>query len=84
MTLVQFMYGGDAIDITKESHMTQFEFCLDNYYALLKKYNPSALIEHLDVESALKYSKKTLKYRKKHSKEPHYKQSVKYDPVLAK
>ena len=83
-TLVQFMYGGDAIDITKESHMTQFEFCLDNYYALLKKYNPSALIEHLDVESALKYSKKTLKYRKKHSKEPHYKQSVKYDPVLAK
>ncbi|CAI4973882.1 ATV_HP_G0045020.mRNA.1.CDS.1 [Saccharomyces cerevisiae] len=83
-TLVQFMYGGDAIDITKESHMTQFEFCLDNYYALLKKYNPSALIEHLDVESALKYSKKTLKYRKKHSKEPHYKQFVKYDPVLAK
>lgn len=25
-----------------------------------------------------------MKYRKKHSKEPHYKQSVKYDPVLAK
>ncbi|QLG73172.1 hypothetical protein HG535_0E02560 [Zygotorulaspora mrakii] len=83
-TLVQFLYGGDAIDVTKESHMTQFDFCLDNYDALLKKYNPSALIEHLDVEAALKYSKKALKNRKRHENDPHYKQSLKYDPVLAK
>ncbi|CDF90606.1 ZYBA0S07-04940g1_1 [Zygosaccharomyces bailii CLIB 213] len=83
-TLVQFLYGGDAVDTTKESHMTQFDFCLDNYDALLKKYNPSALVEHLDVETALKYSKKALKNRKKLGKEPHYKQSLKYDPVLTK
>ena len=55
-TLIQFLYGGDAVDITKESHMTEFKFCVDNYDALLKKYNPSALVEHLDVESALKLS----------------------------
>ena len=83
-TLIQFMYGGDSVDVTKESHLTKFEFCLNNYDALLKKYNPSALIEHLDVETALKYSKKALKHRRKHSKEPHYEQSSKYDPVLAK
>ena len=83
-TLIQFLYGGDAIDVTKESHMTKFDFCLENYDALLKKYNPSALIEHLDVETALKYSKKSLKYRRKHSKEPHYQQVSKYDPVLSK
>lgn len=83
-SLIQFLYGGDAVDVTKESHMTKFDFCLDNYDALLKKYNPSALIEHLDVESALKYSKKSLKYRKKHGKEAHYKQVSKYDPVLSK
>ncbi|CAR27697.1 hypothetical protein ZYGR_0N01820 [Zygosaccharomyces rouxii] len=83
-TLVQFLYGGDAVDTTKESHMTQFDFCLENYDALLRKYNPSALVEHLDVESALKYSKKALKSRKKIDKEPHYKNSDKYDPVLSK
>ncbi|CCF60409.1 hypothetical protein KAFR_0K00540 [Kazachstania africana CBS 2517] len=83
-TLIQMLYGGDAIDVTKESHLTKFNFCLENYDALLKKYNPSALIEHLDVETALKYSKKSLKYRKKHAKEAHYQQTVKYDPILSK
>ncbi|UCS19905.1 uncharacterized protein HLK63_E05181 [Nakaseomyces glabratus] len=83
-TLIQFLYGGDAVDVIKESHMTEFNFCLDNYDALLKKYNPSALVEHVDVETALKYSKKTLKNRKKHKDEKHYKQTLKYDPVLSK
>ena len=83
-TLIQFLYGGDAIDVTKESHMTKFNFCVDNYDAFLKKYDPAALVEHLDVETALKYSKKSLKNRKKHASEPHYTQSTKYDPVLAK
>ncbi|CCH61247.1 hypothetical protein TBLA_0E01930 [Henningerozyma blattae CBS 6284] len=83
-TLIEFLYGGDAVDVTKESYMTQFKFCLENYDGLVKKYNPSALIEHLNVESALKYSKKALKYRKKHSSVPHYLQNSKYDPVLAK
>lgn len=83
-TLIQFLYGGDAVDVTQESHMTQFKFCADNYDALLKKYNPAALIEHLDVESALKYSKKALKHRKKTEKVPHYSQKVKYDPVVSK
>lgn len=83
-TLIQFLYGGDAVDVTKESHMTEFKFCVDNYDALLKKYNPSALIEHLDVESALKYSKKAMKNRKKNEKIPHYAHNIKYDPVLSK
>ena len=83
-SLIQFLYGGDSVDVTKESHMTQFDFCLENYDSLLKKYNPSALIEHLDVETALKYSKKSLKYRKKNENLAHYEQNIKYDPVLAK
>ncbi|SCU91059.1 LADA_0F07866g1_1 [Lachancea dasiensis] len=83
-TLIQFLYGGDAVDVTQESYMAQFQFCAENYDALLKKYNPSALIEHLDVESALKYSKKASKHRKKNSKIPHYSQKIKYDPVVSK
>lgn len=83
-SLIQFLYGGDAVDVTKESHMTQFDFCRENYDALLKKYNPVALAQHLDVETALQYSKKVSKNRKKNAKGAHYEQKVKYDPVLAK
>lgn len=75
--LIQFLYGGDAIDVTKESHMNQFKFCMDNYNALLAKYNPGHLIEHLDTEVASKYSKKVKKHLKKNS------ESTKYDPVLS-
>lgn len=82
-SLLQFLYGGDAIDTTKQSHMNQFKFCLENYDALLSKYNPGDLTEHLDTESALSYSKKVRKNFKKQRDLPHYDQSAKYDPVLS-
>jgi DNA-directed RNA polymerase I subunit RPA1 len=82
-TLIQFLYGGDAVDVTKESHMNQFKFCLDNYDAMLQKYDPSALVNHLDTESAVKYSKKVKKSLKKCKNLPHYDQSTKYDPALS-
>lgn len=82
-TLIQFLYGGDAIDVTKQSHMNQFKFCLDNYDAMLKKYDPSSLVEHLDTETAVKYTKKVKKNLKKNNDLPHYAQSVKYDPALS-
>jgi len=82
-SLLQFLYGGDAIDTTKQSHMNQFKFCLENYDALLSKYNPGDLTEHLDTEAALSYSKKVRKNFKKQKELPHYEQSAKYDPVLS-
>ncbi|EMG49787.1 hypothetical protein SBY92_004773 [Candida maltosa Xu316] len=81
-TLIQFLYGGDAIDTTKQSHMNQFKFCVDNYDALLAKYNPGDMIENIDTEDASKYSKKVRKSLKKQKNVPHYDQVVKYDPVM--
>lgn len=81
-TLIQFLYGGDAIDTTKQSHMNQFKFCADNYDALLAKYNPGDMIENIDTDAALSYSKKVRKSLKKQKDVPHYEQVVKYDPVL--
>lgn len=80
--VVQFMYGGDAIDVTKQSHMHQFKFCLENYDALLHKYNPGDAIDHLDTESAIKYAKKVKKQMKKDADLPVHAQLYKYDPVL--
>ncbi|ODV76905.1 putative DNA-directed RNA polymerase I 190 kda polypeptide largest subunit [Suhomyces tanzawaensis NRRL Y-17324] len=82
-SLVQFLYGGDAIDTTKQSHMNQFKFCLDNYDALLAKYNPGDLTQHLDTDTALSYAKKVRKNMKKQALVPHYDQQAKYDPVLS-
>ena len=83
-TLVQFLYGGDSIDTTNQSHMNEFKFCLDNYDSLLKKYNPGDFFENLDTETALEYTKKFKKSMKKQSDVPHYDQSFKYDPVISK
>lgn len=82
-SMVQAIYGGDAVDVTKQSHMTQFNFCLDNYDALLSKYNPGDLADHLDTETALAYSKKVRKNVKKQKDLPHYEQKIKQDPVLS-
>ena len=82
-SLIQFLYGGDAIDTTKQSHMKQFQFCVANYEAMLSKYNPGDLSYQLDAELALLYSKKVRKHMKKQQKLPHHEQSVKYDPVVS-
>ncbi|KAI3404092.2 RPA190 [Candida oxycetoniae] len=81
-TMIQFLYGGDSIDTTKQSHMNEFEFCLKNYDALLAKYNPGDMVEHLDTTEALSYLKKVRKSLKKQKNVPHYDQVIKYDPVL--
>lgn len=81
-TLVQFVYGGDAIDTTKESHMNQFKFFIDNYNALLQRYSPSN-IDNLDAEEAIYYSKKMKKHLKKQGDVPHYEESDKYDPTIS-
>ncbi|GMM41321.1 DNA-directed RNA polymerase I core subunit [Hanseniaspora uvarum] len=83
-TLIQFLYGGDAIDITRESHLTEFEFCMDNYNAFIKKYNPAALLNNLDIESASKYAKRVNKARLKQKDITFNQQSIKHDPVLSK
>lgn len=82
-TLIQFLYGGDSIDTTKQSHMNQFKFCVENYDALLAKYNPGDLTHHLNTDEALHYAKKVRKNLKKQASLPHYEQAYKYDPVLS-
>lgn len=60
-TMVQFMYGGDAIDVTKESHLTQFDFCVNNFESLVRKYRPANGAELLDTDEAPAYVKRLAK-----------------------
>lgn len=76
-TLVQFMYGGDAVDVTKESYLRRFQFCLENYDSLLQKHYPRELSDNMNVDDAVEYMKKVQKHTKKHP------ESDKYEPVLS-
>lgn len=81
-TLVQFLYGGDAVDTTKQLHMEQFRFCVDNYSALVSRYHPGEAGDVIDGESAVSYAKKAKKALKKQAGVPHHAVRHKYDPVL--
>lgn len=80
--LIQFIYGGDAIDVVKESHLTNFKFCYDNFNSLLLRHKPPTL-ENMDTEEAVSYAKKALKHFKRHADEPHYEFVPKYDPTVS-
>ncbi|KAJ1678125.1 hypothetical protein EV182_004725, partial [Spiromyces aspiralis] len=71
-SVLQFHYGGDALDVTKQKYLWDFSFAAANYRALCDKFNPPSAAHALDEDSALSYAKKV-------AKKPH-----KYDPVLSK
>ncbi|KAH6595364.1 hypothetical protein BASA50_005882 [Batrachochytrium salamandrivorans] len=60
-SLLQFHYGEDALDVVKQTTLTNFDFCALNYRALLKRYDPSALAGKIDDESLDTYLKKQRK-----------------------
>ncbi|ODV90235.1 hypothetical protein CANCADRAFT_103917 [Tortispora caseinolytica NRRL Y-17796] len=83
-TLIQFLYGGDAIDPVKESHLTDFKFCADNFHSLLQKHQPKNSFDRLDTDEAVSYAKKVRKSLAKQGKVPHYEEDTKYDPAILK
>lgn len=81
-SLVEFLYGGDAVDVTKESYLYKFDFFYDNYAALLRRYSPSQ-IDHLDVDTAIRYDKKFRhEYRRQH-KLPAADRTYTHDPTIS-
>ena len=70
-SVIQFHYGEDSLDVTKQTYLEKFDFSARNYAALLQKYNPSAALEALDSEKAPKRARKIRKNPER------------YDPLLA-
>ncbi|KAK9248661.1 hypothetical protein V1506DRAFT_528527 [Lipomyces tetrasporus] len=83
-SLVQFLYGGDAIEVIQESHLMNFDFCAQNFHSLLQKYPAHEVAGMVDETSASSYSKKVRKNATKEAALPHYKKSYKYDPTISK
>ncbi|KAI9011347.1 hypothetical protein BC832DRAFT_613569 [Gaertneriomyces semiglobifer] len=61
-SVIQFHYGEDSLDVTKQKTLTKFDFCAINYKALVKRYDPKRLASaDIDTESVEKLRKRARK-----------------------
>ena len=76
----QFNYGGDSLDVTKQKHLTQFEFIARNEVSFVQLLRPKEL-SGLVSEEAVEYMKKIVKYKeKKHKRDKLLPTLSKYPP----
>ncbi|KAI8868419.1 beta and beta-prime subunits of DNA dependent RNA-polymerase [Ramicandelaber brevisporus] len=89
-SVLQFLYGEDAIDVTKSRLLKQFDFVARNYSVVKDRLNPQVAAQHLDQTKAEKYIKKANKEAKKAAKKKSSKEdaaavALKHlDPVQSK
>ncbi|OMJ28106.1 DNA-directed RNA polymerase I subunit rpa1 [Smittium culicis] len=69
--ILQFLYGEDALDVTKQKYINKFSFAAANYKALRDRFKPHLVAEFIDEEAARSHNKKVAK------------KSHKYDPTLS-
>lgn len=82
-SIYQFQYGGDAVDVTKQKHLYQFEFIAQNEISLLQLLNPKVVLGKVDEVAAVKYMKKVLKRSPVSPGKGIPAKRDKYDPVLS-
>jgi DNA-directed RNA polymerase I subunit RPA1 len=65
-SVLQFYYGEDSLDVTKQKHLKDFEFAARNYESLINKYRPRDLEGKVENTEAVKQMKKALKKKSKY------------------
>ena len=64
-TMVQFLYGEDGLDITRQKYLKDFKFLAENYLSLVAQLNIREEFSKLPDLGASKYRKKVMKRIKK-------------------
>lgn len=59
-SVYQFYYGGDALDVTKQKHLLQFDFIVQNHASFVNLHRPRDLAGVIS-EDAADYMKKVMK-----------------------
>ncbi|KAH9482769.1 DNA-directed RNA polymerase I subunit rpa1 [Psilocybe cubensis] len=82
-SIYQFAYGGDALDVTKQKHLYQFDFIVQNNKSFARRLKPYVLSDVVDLKTAVSYMKKVLK--KSNDARPNRKTTKRdqYDPALS-
>jgi len=57
-SVVQFHYGEDSLDVTKQPYLTKFDFVARNFSGFLEKHNPWAATTAVDNDKAPRLLKK--------------------------
>ena len=60
-SIIQFHYGEDSLDITKQPYLTKFDFVARNFAGFLEKHNPRAATTAVDNDKAVRLLKKMQK-----------------------
>ncbi|KAG5648886.1 hypothetical protein DXG03_000235 [Asterophora parasitica] len=82
-SIYQFQYGGDALDVTRQKHLYEFEFIAQNEISLVNKLQPRVITGLLDETTAVSYMKKVLKRSADRPVRGGLSKRDKYDPVLS-
>jgi hypothetical protein len=67
-SVYQFHYGGDALDVTKQKHLLQFDFVAQNHATFMTKLDVANVMSHLQHDVAVDHMKRILKAKKKRSR----------------
>ncbi|OAV98230.1 hypothetical protein PTTG_00291 [Puccinia triticina 1-1 BBBD Race 1] len=60
-SILQFHYGDDSLDVTKQKHLNQFDFSLLNRSSLITRFNPSRIAGQVDCDTAHYYTEGIVK-----------------------
>ncbi|KAL0949316.1 hypothetical protein HGRIS_009392 [Hohenbuehelia grisea] len=83
-SIYQFHYGGDALDVTKQKHLYEFDFVALNEVSLATLYRPKAITGVVDDTEAVSYMKKVLKRSPVRPNRYTPSKRDKYEPALSK
>ena len=64
-SIVQFLYGEDGLDVTKQKHLVDFKFMLQNFWAIFENLKVREEYELVECEEASEWTKTALKRLKK-------------------
>lgn len=64
-SMVQFLYGEDGLDVTKQKHLTDFKFLAENYLSIFAQLNVKQEFQRIVNESAGEWHKAAMKIFKK-------------------
>ena len=67
-SMIQFLYGEDGLDVTKQKHLTDFKFLAENYLSLVAQLNIKEEYGKLPSKGAAEYHKNAMKKVKKSGK----------------
>ncbi|KAF7168568.1 hypothetical protein CNMCM6106_003706 [Aspergillus hiratsukae] len=67
-SIVQFLYGEDGLDITKQVHLKDFDFLTSNYVSIMQSVNLTSDFHNLEKEEVTNWHKEAMKKVRKTGK----------------